>query len=61
MGVAQLIDLRSARRESGVYLRVLKTLLLKEQLKELHLQTIRYMTGPLIFGMSEDPVAVARF
>lgn len=61
VGVAQLTDLRSKARESGVYLRVLKNTLVKRAVEGTPFSDLSGdMTGPLIFGMSDDPVAVAK-
>lgn len=61
VGVAKLTDLRSKARESGVYLRVLKNTLVKRAVEGTPFADLAGdMTGPLIFGMSEDPVAVAK-
>lgn len=61
VGVAQLTDLRSKARESGVYLRVLKNTLVKRAVEGTSFADLSEdMTGPLIFGMSDDPVAVAK-
>ena len=59
--VAHLTKLRAQARKSGVYLRVLKNTLVRRavagsQFAELAGQ----MTGPLIYGISEDPVAAAK-
>ena len=61
VGVTKLTDLRSKARESGVYLRVLKNTLVKRAIEGTPFADLSGdMTGPLIFGMSEDPVAVAK-
>lgn len=61
VGVTKLTDLRSKARESGVYLRVLKNTLVKRAIEGTPFAHLSGdMTGPLIFGMSEDPVAVAK-
>ena len=59
--VAHLTKLRAQARKSGVYLRVLKNTLVRRavagsQFSELAAQ----MTGPLIYGISDDPVAAAK-
>ena len=61
IAVGDLTALRAKARESGVYLRVLKNTLVRRavagsQFSELAEQ----MTGPLIYSISDDPVAAAK-
>lgn len=61
VGVAKMTSLRSKARESGVYLRVLKNTLVKRAVEGTAFSDLSDdMTGPLIFGISEDPVSVAK-
>ena len=61
VGVAKLTDLRSKARESGVYLRVLKNTLVKRAVEDTSFSSLsEEMVGPLVFGISEDPVAAAK-
>lgn len=59
--VAQLTKLRASARNSGVYLRVLKNTLVRRAVAETGFEGLaEHMSGPLIYGMSQDPVAVAK-
>ena len=61
VGVDKMTSLRSQARESGVYLRVLKNTLVKRAVEGTAFSDLSAeMTGPLIFGISEDPVSVAK-
>jgi large subunit ribosomal protein L10 len=59
--VGQLTVLRSKARESGVYLRVLKNTLVRRAVVDTPFAPLAdQMTGPLIYGLSDDPVAAAK-
>lgn len=61
LGVAEMTDLRKQARESGVYLRVLKNTLVRRAVADTDFSELAGdMVGPLIFGISEDPVAAAK-
>ncbi|MDO5680823.1 MAG: 50S ribosomal protein L10 [Pelistega sp.] len=59
--VASVTVLRKTARESGVYLRVLKNTLVRRAIAETEFSGISdQLTGPLIYAISEDPVAAAK-
>lgn len=59
--VEALTDLRVKARKSGVYLRVLKNTLARRAVADTPFAPLaEQMTGPLIYGISEDPVAAAK-
>ena len=59
--VAHLTKLRAQARKSGVYLRVLKNTLVRRAVEgSLFASLAEQMTGQLIYGISEDPVAAAK-
>ena len=59
--VASVTVLRKAARESGVYLRVLKNTLVCRAIAGTEFEGISdQLTGPLIYAISEDPVAAAK-
>ena len=59
--VAQLTKLRAQARNSGVYLRVLKNTLVRRAVAGSPFEGLAgQMTGPLIYGISQDPVAAAK-
>ena len=59
--VAHLTKLRAQARKSGVYLRVLKNTLVRRAVAGSPFSGLaEQMTGPLIYGISEDPVAAAK-
>jgi large subunit ribosomal protein L10 len=59
--VANLTQLRAKARESGVYLRVLRNTLAQRAVAGTSFEVLaEQMTGPLIYGMSADPVAAAK-
>ena len=61
MGVAHLNKLRAQARKSGVYLRVLKNTLVRRAVEGSPFADLApQMTGPLIYGISTDPVAAAK-
>lgn len=59
--VGDLTALRAKARASGVYLRVLKNTLVRRALADTPFADLAaQLTGPLIYSMSEDPVAAAK-
>ena len=59
--VAHLTKLRAQARKSGVYLRVLKNTLVRRAVAGSSFEELAgQMTGPLIYGISQDPVAAAK-
>ena len=61
MSVAHLTRLRAQARAAGVYLHVLKNTLVRRAVEGSAFAGLAdQMTGPLIYSMSEDPVAAAR-
>ncbi len=59
--VAHLTRLRAQARKSGVYLRVLKNTLVRRAVEGSAFADLAgQMTGPLIYGISQDPVAAAK-
>ena len=59
--VAQLTKLRAQARKSGVYLRVLKNTLVRRAVAGSQFEGLAAeMSGPLIYGISQDPVAAAK-
>jgi large subunit ribosomal protein L10 len=61
LDVASVTVLRKTARESGVFLRVLKNTLARRALAGSPFEGLSaYLTGPLIYAMSEDPVGAAK-
>ena len=61
LDVASVTVLRKTARESGVYLRVLKNTLARRALTGSPFEGISaQLTGPLIYGISKDPVQAAK-
>jgi len=59
--VTGLTALRAKARQSGVYLRVLKNTLVRRAVADTPFAPLaEQMTGPLIYGISADPVAAAK-
>ena len=59
--VGSITQLRKQARESGVYLRVLKNTLARRAVEGTPFAVLAdKMVGPLIYGMSADPVAAAK-
>ena len=59
--VGNMTNLRKKARESGVYLRVLKNTLARRAVAETPFSGLAdQMVGPLAYGISADPVAVAK-
>lgn len=61
LDVASITVLRKTARESGVYLRVLKNTLVRRAVAGTPFEGIAsQLTGPLIYGISTDPVTAAK-
>ncbi len=61
IAVGDLTKLRAQAREKQVYLRVLKNTLARRAVKGTPFATLaEQMTGPLIYGISEDAIAAAK-
>ena len=61
LGVAAMTDLRRKARGSGIYLRVLKNTLARRAVATTPFAGLsEKMVGPLAYGMSGDPVKVAK-
>ena len=59
--VGNMTELRREARKSGVYLRVLKNTLARRAVTGTPFEKLSdQMTGPLIYGISPDPVATAK-
>lgn len=59
--VGVMTELRAKARKSGVYLRVLKNTLARRAVKDTPFEKLaEKMTGPLVYGISSDPVATAK-
>jgi len=59
--VAGMTELRAKARQSGVYLRVLKNTLARRAVADTPFAGLaEHMVGPLAYGISADPVAVAK-
>ena len=59
--VGQITQLRANARKSGVYLRVLKNTLVRRAVAGTPFEGLQgAMSGPLIYGISKDPVAAAK-
>ena len=61
IGVSDMTVLRAEARKSGVYLRVLKNTLVRRAVEGTPFSALTNdMIGPLVFGISADPVAAAK-
>jgi len=61
LDVANITNLRKKARGAGVYLRVLKNTLVRRAVAGTPYEALAdKMAGPLIYGISEDPVAAAK-
>ena len=61
LDVASVTVLRKTARESGVYLRVLKNSLARRAVAGTPFEALSAQrTGPLIYGISQDPVSAAK-
>lgn len=61
IGVSEMTALRVQARKSGVYLRVLKNTLVRRAVEGTAFSDLaNEMVGPIVYGISTDPVAVAK-
>jgi large subunit ribosomal protein L10 len=61
LAVGNMTELRKRARSSGIYLRVLKNTLARRAVAETPFSGLTdQMIGPLFYGISSDPVAVAK-
>jgi len=61
IGVASMTQLRAKAREQGVYLRVLKNTMARRAVAGTPFEGLaEQMVGPLVYGISADPVAAAK-
>jgi large subunit ribosomal protein L10 len=61
LDVGAVTDLRAKARKAGLYLRVLKNSLARRAVKGTPFEKLsEQMVGPLIYGISQDPVAGAK-
>jgi large subunit ribosomal protein L10 len=61
LGVGRMTELRAKARKSGVYLRVLKNTLARRAVAGTPFEKLaEQMVGPLVYGISSDPVATAK-
>src|SRR3954462_1625870 len=61
LDVGRITDLRAKARSSGVYLRVLKNPLARRAVTGTPFEKLAdQMVGPLMYGISQDPVAGAK-
>ena len=59
--VGRMTELRAKARKSGVYLRVLKNTLARRAVAGTPFERLaEQMVGPLVYGISSDPVATAK-
>jgi large subunit ribosomal protein L10 len=59
--VSAMTKLRAEARKKGVYLRVLKNTLARRAVQDTSFAGLAdHMVGPLVYGMSADPVAAAK-
>lgn len=59
--VSSMTQLRAKARENGVYLRVLKNTLVRRAVQGTSFEGLAdQMVGPLVYGISADPVAAAK-
>ncbi|MBL8496897.1 50S ribosomal protein L10 [Nitrosomonas sp. JL21] len=59
--VGQMTQLRAKTRESGIYFRVIKNSLVRRAVADTpYAPLANHMVGPLVYGISTDPVAVAK-
>jgi large subunit ribosomal protein L10 len=61
LDVGAVTDLRAKARKSGLFLRVLKNTLVRRAVKGTPFEQLSgQMTGPLMYGIAQDPVAGAK-
>lgn len=60
-GVADITNLRANARKSGVYFRVIKNTLARRAVQGTPFEGLaNQMVGPIVYGISKDPVAAAK-
>jgi large subunit ribosomal protein L10 len=61
LGVGDITRLRAKARGAGIYFRVLKNTLARRAVADTPFAGLaKHMTGPLVYGISPDPVAAAK-
>ena len=61
LGVGDITQLRAKARGAGIYFRVLKNTLARRAVADTPFAGLaQHMTGPLMYGISPDPVAAAK-
>jgi len=61
LGVGEITRLRAKARGAGIYFRVLKNTLARRAVADTPFAGLaQHMTGPLMYGISPDPVAAAK-
>jgi large subunit ribosomal protein L10 len=61
LGVGEITALRAKARGAGIYFRVLKNTLARRAVADTPFAGLaQHMTGPLVYGISPDPVAAAK-
>jgi large subunit ribosomal protein L10 len=61
LNVERITQLRAKARKSGLYLRVLKNTLVRRAVQGTPFEKLTdQMVGPLMYGIAQDPVAVAK-
>ncbi|WP_297326093.1 50S ribosomal protein L10 [Nitrosomonas sp.] len=61
MEVGHMTQLRAKTRESGIYFRVIKNSLVRRAIAGTpYAELAKHMVGPLVYGISADPVAAAK-
>lgn len=59
--VGRMTQLRAKTRESGIYFRVIKNSLVRRAVADTpYAELAKHMVGPLVYGISADPVAAAK-
>lgn len=59
--VGRMTQIRAKTRESGIYFRVIKNSLVRRAVADTpYAELAKHMVGPLVYGISTDPVAVAK-
>ncbi|MEK7708215.1 MAG: 50S ribosomal protein L10 [Pseudomonadota bacterium] len=59
--VGKMTQLRAKTRESGIYFRVIKNSLVRRAVADTPYESLaKHMIGPLVYGISTDPVAAAK-
>ena len=59
--VGRMTQIRAKTRESGIYFRDIKNSLVRRAVADTpYAELAKHMVGPLVYGISADPVAVAK-